>query len=185
MISQSELARIWGVSKQRISYLVGRGLPLDSVESADAWRAATAQRSARSGNSQPKSHTVVDVGVPIEGETIEDTVVRVRQTEKALAIALKDATDRRDIALIAALRKEHATAVKILIDSEFRLLRLAQAHGKLVPVDVAKAQITAALSRVAECARRLPDAGTDDADKTRLDKVANEILTAMRAHGLA
>lgn len=39
MISQKELVDKWGISKGRVSQLVAEGLPLDSFESAEAWRA--------------------------------------------------------------------------------------------------------------------------------------------------
>lgn len=38
MITQTELAKKWNLSAGRISQLVSAGMPLDSIESAEAWR---------------------------------------------------------------------------------------------------------------------------------------------------
>ena len=47
MISQSDLGRALGLSKQAISKLKGQGMPVDSVEAAQAWRAARQNVAAR------------------------------------------------------------------------------------------------------------------------------------------
>jgi hypothetical protein len=185
-ITQTELAREWGISKQRVNQLVNRGLPLDSLESANDWRASTSQRSPRRANSQVKQLVAVNLDVSVAGETPEDTIKRLRRTEKALAIAREQALSAgSDVALVSALRREHATAAKILLEGESRLLRLAERREKLVSIDVARGWITAALGRASEYARRLPDTGTDEADKAKLDKIANEFLTAIRSGGAA
>lgn len=40
MITQKELAERWGLSPGRVSQLVSEGMPLDSLEAADAWRSS-------------------------------------------------------------------------------------------------------------------------------------------------
>jgi hypothetical protein len=38
MLTVTKLARAWSVSHQYVSKLAKKGMPLDSVEAADAWR---------------------------------------------------------------------------------------------------------------------------------------------------
>lgn len=47
MISQTELGNALGLSKQAISKLKGQGMPVDSVEAAQAWREARQNVAAR------------------------------------------------------------------------------------------------------------------------------------------
>ena len=47
MPSQTEIAEALGLTRQRISILVKKGMPIDSVEAATAWRRA--QDDARAG----------------------------------------------------------------------------------------------------------------------------------------
>jgi len=45
---QAELARIWGVSPAYVCKLVGRGMPLASLEEADLWRVENLEKPPRS-----------------------------------------------------------------------------------------------------------------------------------------
>lgn len=47
MITQSALARIWGVSQPAVAKLVKRGMPLTSEEDARAWKVLESQRRGR------------------------------------------------------------------------------------------------------------------------------------------
>jgi hypothetical protein len=45
---QAELARIWRVSPAYVCKLVGRGMPLESLEEADLWRVENLKKPHRS-----------------------------------------------------------------------------------------------------------------------------------------
>jgi len=47
-MKQADLARIWGVSPAYVCKLVGRGMPLASLEEADLWRVENLKKPPRS-----------------------------------------------------------------------------------------------------------------------------------------
>ena len=47
-MKQADLARIWGVSPAYVCKLVGRGMPLASLEDADLWRVENLAKPPRS-----------------------------------------------------------------------------------------------------------------------------------------
>jgi hypothetical protein len=64
----NHLAARLGVSKQRASALVKLGMPADSFEAAEAWRAERATRTKTKRQAQPKTTSPEEQAASVEGE---------------------------------------------------------------------------------------------------------------------
>jgi hypothetical protein len=64
----NHLAARLGVSKQRASALVKLGMPADSFEAAEAWRAERATRTKTKRQAQPKPTTPEEQAATVEGD---------------------------------------------------------------------------------------------------------------------
>jgi hypothetical protein len=64
----NHLASRLGISKQRASALVKLGMPADSFEAAEAWRAERATRTKTKRQAQPKPTTPEEQAATVEGE---------------------------------------------------------------------------------------------------------------------
>lgn len=51
-MTQGHLARRWNVSKQAVAAMVQRGMPMDSIEAAEAWRAARPRSAKAKGKAE-------------------------------------------------------------------------------------------------------------------------------------
>lgn len=57
MPSQTDIAEALGLTRQRVSILVKKGMPIDSVEAATAWRQAQEDARLRKAPIAPRSST--------------------------------------------------------------------------------------------------------------------------------
>ena len=93
-MKQAELARIWGVSPAYVCKLVGRGMPLASLEEADLWRVENLEKPPRSESGGAVVRGLCEVvGDDEEGlmeDTIEARVKRSRQVEKLAFQIVRD-----------------------------------------------------------------------------------------------
>jgi hypothetical protein len=64
----NHLAARLGVSKQRASALVKLGMPADSFEAAEAWRAERATRTKTKRQAQPKTTSPDELAATVEGD---------------------------------------------------------------------------------------------------------------------
>lgn len=107
----SELARKLGVTRQAISKLVRRGMPLDSVEAAQKWRAVHAP--------PRKSIAVAEAD---KGKTpFEDAMTRAeraRACEEYFYQTLQKAAEAHDIRLTAKVGKDFLQAAKRAAEAE-------------------------------------------------------------------
>ena len=88
MISQAELARVWGVSPSYVARLIKKGCPLGSVSEADRWRLGNLQKPPRSesGSSLVSSNAKPSEVVVIE-ETDTSTAGRLKRAQNAELMA--------------------------------------------------------------------------------------------------
>lgn len=108
MISQTTLANILGMTRQNVSKLKKQGMPVDSVESAQAWRMTRQNIAARKPNPQPaakpapvptsSNHLVLAAGLLDIAETslragvaIEAMVLPIQAAMRAVPAHERDA----------------------------------------------------------------------------------------------
>ena len=73
-MKQAELARIWGVSPAYVCKLVGRGMPLASLEEADLWRVENLEKPPRSESGGAVVRGLCEVLGSDEEGLMEDTI---------------------------------------------------------------------------------------------------------------
>ena len=134
MLSQSALARSWGVSQPAIAKLVKRGMPLTSEEDAAAWKELDSQRrgrarstSAAGANAGPGAATkpaprgTRAVAAAVLGEVgAEHALKRLAQAEYDSAMRVTDlmrqateAGTENLLGILAALKVERESWLKI------------------------------------------------------------------------
>ncbi len=138
-ISQSELARRLGISPPMVTKLKGQGMPVDSVEAADAWRRANVRTRTMANGSTvmplPPAPPPAppDAGLPpAAGQPVEDLwASRARKEAAEAALAeLKLEQERRRLVDRAAVEAEHA---KFVVRCREALL---QVSARLAPLFV-------------------------------------------------
>jgi hypothetical protein len=72
-MTQGHLARRWGITKQAVQAMTAKGMPLDSIEAAEAWRAsrpraAKDKRTAEGTDKASKPTTPEEQTATVEGE---------------------------------------------------------------------------------------------------------------------
>jgi len=112
--------------------------------------------------------------VDAEGETLEESIERLRQIEKSLGVAVQKVAADGYSAGLRQLQRDHINAVKALSDAEIRVMRLQQKRGELITVDEAKAMITKTLAPILVQLRKLVDQTRDDTFKSLLRAAGND-----------
>lgn len=101
-LKQSELADRWELSPGRISQLVSEGMPLDSIEAAEKWRA---ERHAESG--------IAPSNFRMEGSpNIEEPPIDKKSTNPSSLLENFDSIVERQRFLVQVSRNEYIKAVK-------------------------------------------------------------------------
>jgi DNA-binding transcriptional regulator LsrR (DeoR family) len=176
-LTQKQLAEALGVSDRMVRKYLESGMPQDSVQDALTWRSENLKASSRRRVALPALQ--ID-RVDVSGETLDDSVDRLRKTEKALGIALQREIESGQPDVIATLRKEHTAAVKALTDAEYRIMKIKRERGQLVSMDEAKAIISRSLASVTSFFRRLDEGTTDENEKAKLKAIAEAGLSEIR-----
>jgi hypothetical protein len=172
------LAKALGISPTRVTQLMRKGMPTESVEAAQAWRTTyvTAPTTAKS-NVVAMHEAVNDGDVP---EDLGATLERLRHVERATSQALERLLREGKVAEAAVLRGEHVATVKALFDAEAKAIRIAETRGKLITLDRALAMISESLSEPLIILRQLPRLAKDEAERARLQAFLNGVLEAMK-----
>lgn len=170
-VKQSELAKLWGVTKGRVSQMVKAGMPLDSAAVADAWRAAncggagskifsttTTEAGARGETTaeQLPAPPVPPSTADLERSDVHGVAARCIQAEleawKGYALAIQS----QDLTLIAARGRLYRDAAETRIRAEKSVLELRRAAGETVTLAEAKEFVAKTLEQVALALRQLP-----------------------------
>ena len=127
---QAELARIWGVSPAYVCKLVGRGMPLASLEDADLWRVENLEKPSRSESGGAIVRGLCEVvGGDEEGlmeDTIEARVKRCRQVEKLAFQLVRDHAERGNAIAVRSAMHAHCEAQKRTMEAELVLAKKVQ-----------------------------------------------------------
>lgn len=135
-MTQTDLAKEWGVSQPYVAKLVKKGMPLTTKEDADRWRAEAKLRPARK--------RVADASIEDEGRPAVD-FARVAGVElvdevKRLAQLASEISSKIDITKPGERSSLIADYTKVI--DQLRKLRsdrpdIEEKEGKMVPVDEA------------------------------------------------
>lgn len=127
---QAELARIWGVSPAYVCKLVGRGMPLASLEEADMWRVDNLEKPPRSESGGAVIRGLCQVvGGDEEGlmeDTIEARVKRCRQVEKLAFQLVRDHAEGGNAIAVRSAVHAHCEAQKRTMEAELVLAKKVQ-----------------------------------------------------------
>jgi hypothetical protein len=127
---QAELAKIWGVSPAYVCKLVGRGMPLASLEEADLWRVENLEKPPRSESGGAVVRGLCEVvGDDDEGlmeDTIEARVKRCRQVEKLAFQLVRDHAEGGNAIAVRSAIHAHCEAQKRTMEAELVLAKKVQ-----------------------------------------------------------
>ena len=126
-MKQAELARIWGVSPAYVCKLVGRVMPLASLEEADLWRVENLEKPPRSENGGAVVRGLCEVlgsdEVGLMEDTIEARVKRCRQVEKLAFQLVRDHADGGNAIAVRSAIHAHCEAQKRTMEAELVLAK--------------------------------------------------------------
>ena len=159
-ISQKAYAHHANLSRGRVSQLCRQGLPLDSLEVADAWRGLTARQRLEASVAAPGGMPRPSEPLPdLDGaaESIRAAWTRLERCERVAFEMLEAALaeGRLDAGRLVAI---HAAAVRNLADGRGRLLDLAEREKTLVSGDWVRRVMQAHDGVVAQLAKAMPRA---------------------------
>lgn len=156
MIRQIDLARRWGLSRSRICQMVREGLPLDSADEADAWRAGKFGAPAATSAPAPGP-----AGLSTDREDLSGVLARAISAELEAWRALQSATaansDATPVARMSALKHYHASAT-LRVQTEQALADVRVNTGQLVEMGVAHEAIARVLDPLRVSLRAMPRA---------------------------
>lgn len=196
-VKQVELAKKWGCSEAYVSKLKRRGMPLSSVEEAEAWRAANASEGSghKSAGLPPDAvaaaaaqHLAQHAATPpaqaaASDEDPQSTVQRAQQAERQIYDLLADTTrravsgDQVAAAALPGLIRTHGNAYANRLDAESRYEKHRVAVGDVAPVVELEAVLDAVLEPLAAQLRNFPRNVSAAANPTA-PTVAERAITA-------
>ncbi len=188
-MKQSDYVRRSGLSKGHISALVKRGMPLDSIEAADAWRRQNtlarklpvappqephdARPAAGAAPERPAELPDEDVAAGA-CEPVRAAWERLLQAER-LAWSMVVAAIKGRQPDASRLVAVHALTVKHLIDGRARVLAQAQAEGQLVSADWIRSNMLAHDGTVAVLIRAMPRQLASRVNPTDVEHAGREL----------
>lgn len=192
------MVRALGLTKGTISKLVAKGMPLDSVEAAQSWRAAhSAEGVGHKGHSDSVADSARAISLKRPGgafETAPDdpagTLARMRETEQRvyalIDAAIKKAAETQrpdDYAAIPGLLRSYNQAGANALDAAAAWERHCRKSGQVAPVEHLLNVLTARLEPLASQLDNF--AGTvaalaNPADPVVAERAIASALTALR-----
>ena len=157
-ISQKAYAHHANLTRGRVSQLCRQGLPLDSLEAADAWRGLTARQRLEASVAAPGGMPRPSEPPPdLDGaaESIRAAWTRLERCERVAFEMLEAALaeGRPDAGRLVAI---HAAAVRNLADGRQRLLDLAEKERQLVSAAWVRSVMLHHDGAVAQLLRAMP-----------------------------
>ena len=125
-MTASELARKLGITRQAVSKLSRRGMPLDSLDAAQKWRAVHAPPRQKNF----AIPTTDDTASPFDDSL--DRACRARAAEQFAYAVLRDAAASRDIRLTGRALRDFLTAAKKAAEAEQAAIAAGLAAKELI-----------------------------------------------------
>jgi hypothetical protein len=182
-MTQRELAKVLGISPGQVVWCKKRGMPIDNVEAAIAWRDAhVAVRTPKQDDLDIAlgAESPIEFAIP-EGSGPEEILARLQIIERSLAghlSAWQEKLKRNPTNVIASkltlLRKEHREASKACALYEKIILDLGVKRGQLASTEACDAYTLAIVAPI--IASALPRSGQDEGERSLLARIAKELL---------
>jgi hypothetical protein len=168
-LTQSKLAKLWGVSRVSVHKMTQRGMPLDSIEAAESWRAKNSDPGkVKGGKASDKAHP------PDSPEATEKKAARIRQAatvdeaerylsevEELRNFAKENAETLWQQGLADDSRKwltVHQAIAKQYPSLHAQVLKLREAHKITITTQSAQSTFTAFLARLRGLIDSMPGA---------------------------
>jgi len=168
-LTQSKLAKLWGVSRVSVHKMTKKGMPLDSIQAAEEWRNKNADPDrVRGGKASDKAHP------PDSPEATEKKAARIRQaaTVEEAERYLSEVEELRNFAkenaetlwqqgLADDSRKwltVHQAIAKQYPTLHSQVLKLREAHKITITTQAAQSTFTAFLARLRGLIDSMPGA---------------------------
>ena len=186
-VRQSDLARAWGVSRQTVSRYVKAGMPLGSVEEAEAWRMRV---KGKGGSKAPNSYSSAEEGgVPKNDESLAGLLDRVKKTETQIWQRLENFSGGYDEERMLLRLHKDAAATRLKVQQE--VLELDQKTGRLVEIEDAKRVCRSFLAPLAVGLRGMgnrlavkANPGRPDMAQRAIDEEVQRLLAAFEEDSL-
>jgi hypothetical protein len=169
-LTQSKLAKLWGVSRVSVHKMTKKGMPLDSIEAAESWRDKNADPDrVRGGKASDKSHPLPDSPEATEKKaarirqaaTVEEAERYLSEVEELRNFAKENAETLWQQGLADDSRKwltVHQAIAKQYPTLHSQVLKLREAHKITITTQAAQSTFTAFLARLRGLIDSMPGA---------------------------
>jgi hypothetical protein len=169
-LTQSKLAKLWGVSRVSVHKMTKKGMPLDSIEAAEAWRDKNADPDrVRGGKASDKSHPLPDSPEATEKKaarirqaaTVDEAERYLSEVEELRNFAKENAETLWQQGLADDSRKwltVHQAIAKQYPSLHAQVLKLREAHKITITTQAAQSTFTAFLARLRGLIDSMPGA---------------------------
>jgi hypothetical protein len=169
-LTQSKLAKLWGVSRVSVHKMTKKGMPLDSIEAAELWRDKNADPDrVRGGKASSKAHPLPDSPEATEKKaarirqaaTVDEAERYLSEVEELRNFAKENAETLWQQGLADDSRKwltVHQAIAKQYPSLHSQVLKLREAHKITITTQVAQSTFTAFLTRLRGLIDSMPGA---------------------------
>jgi hypothetical protein len=169
-LTQSKLAKLWGVSRVSVHKMTKKGMPLDSIEAAESWRDKNADPDrVRGGKASDKSPPLPDSPEATEKKaarirqaaTVEEAERYLSEVEELRNFAKENAETLWQQGLADDSRKwltVHQAIAKQYPSLHSQVLKLREAHKITITTQAAQSTFTAFLARLRGLIDSMPGA---------------------------
>jgi hypothetical protein len=169
-LTQSKLAKLWGVSRVSVHKMTKKGMPLDSIEAAESWRDKNADPDrVRGGKASDKAHPLPDSPEATEKKaarirqaaTVDEAERYLSEVEELRNFAKENAETLWQQGLADDSRKwltVHQAIAKQYPSLHSQVLKLREAHKITITTQAAQSTFTAFLTRLRGLIDSMPGA---------------------------
>ena len=169
-LTQSKLAKLWGVSRVSVHKMTKKGMPLDSIEAAESWRDKNADPDrVRGGKASDKAHPLPDSPEATEKKaarirqaaTVDEAERYLSEVEELRNFAKENAETLWQQGLADDSRKwltVHQAIAKQYPSLHSQVLKLREAHKITITTQSAQSTFTAFLARLRGLIDSMPGA---------------------------
>lgn len=169
-LTQSKLAKLWGVSRVSVHKMTKKGMPLDSIEAAESWRDQNAeQRKVKGGKASDKAQPLPDTPEATEKKaarirqaaTVEEAERYLAEVEELRNFAKENAETLWQQGLADDSRKwltVHQAIAKQYPSLHSQVLKLREAHKITITTHAAQSTFTGFLARLRGLIDSMPGA---------------------------
>lgn len=201
-LTQSKLAKLWGVSRVSVHKMTKKGMPLDSIEAAELWRDQNAeQRKVKGGKASDKANPLPNTPEATEKKaarirqaaTVEEAERYLAEVEELRNFAKENAETLWQQGLADDSRKwltVHQAIAKQYPSLHSQVLKLREAHKITITTQAAQSTFTGFLARLrglidsmpgslsAKCNPSDPDHAREQLERWRDESLFKTLSTA-------